>query len=211
MLFPTMRRNIRSRILGPLIGSHLKSGETLLDVGGGTGFFARWLKDHAGVHATLSDIVDYAADRDASLPFILQKDLRRVPAEDNSFDNVLLMFVLHHIDSAALQEQIVRETFRVARRRVLIVEDTPESPWDWAMNKSFDWALNVRHRIPTPYTFRSSADWSSTFAAMSLPLASLEKFRSVWPTFGLFRQALFVLDASAKVGQATTPQPAGTL
>lgn len=180
-------------MLGPLIQKHLHPGEQLLDVGAGTGFFARWLQDNSGVRSTLSDIVDYEGDRDRSLPFIHQRDPRRIPGDDQSFDVVLLMFVLHHIDHAELQAQILREAVRVARKRVIVIEDTPASTWDWGMNKLFDWVLNIRHRIPTPFTFRSASGWREEFSRQNIGLIAAESFRSVWPSFGLYRQTMFVL------------------
>ena len=203
MLFPALRRRLRGTFLGGLIGKHLVAGESLLDVGGGTGFFARWLQENADVKATLSDIVDYDASRDKSLPFIHQLDPRRIPSKDAAYDNVLVMFVLHHIDTAELQLNLVREAMRVARKRVIIVEDTPRSWWDWGMNKLFDWVLNVRHGIPTPFTFRSSVDWCSAFAAEHFVIDEVHAFRSVWPSFGIYRQSMIVLDAEkTRVGNS---------
>ena len=46
----------------------------------------------------------------------------KLPYEDNSFDVVLSMFVLHHIPH---NKEIIHELQRVARNRVIIVEDTP--------------------------------------------------------------------------------------
>jgi ubiquinone/menaquinone biosynthesis C-methylase UbiE len=187
---------LRSATLGPLIKRHLHPGESLLDVGGGTGFFAKWLSEHAGVAATVSDIVDYNGSRDRTLPFIHQPDPRRVPCADGSFDVVMLMFVLHHIETPDLQELLLREATRVARKRVIVIEDTPVSAWDWRMNKLFDWILNIRHGIPTPFTFRSAAGWSEAFSRNRIGLTDVKSFRSVWPSFGLYRQSMFILGAS---------------
>jgi len=193
VIFSSTRKRLRSAVLGPLVRKHLRTGETLLDVGGGTGLFARWLSDHAGVEVTVSDTADYGEHRDRSLPFLPQAEVRRIPAPDKSFDVVLLMFVLHHLDTADLQEHLVREAARVARKRVIVVEDTPASSWDWGMNTMMDWLLNVRFGIPTPFTFRSTRNWCETFSKNRIGLAAKETFRSVWPTFGLYRQSLFVL------------------
>src|SRR4051794_14274467 len=58
---------------GNHIAPHLEAGQTLLDLGAGTGFMARWLKRQTGVRPTLTDVVDYH-NRDRSLPFIKQDD-----------------------------------------------------------------------------------------------------------------------------------------
>jgi ubiquinone/menaquinone biosynthesis C-methylase UbiE len=190
---PPFLRRWRSDALGERLRGHLSAGETLLDVGAGTGFFARWLQDRLGVRPTLCDRADYR-NRDRSLPFVLQPDPMRLPADDRSFDAVLVMFVLHHLDAWEDQERLLAEAARVARRRVIVVEDTPRSAWDRAMNRLFDWVLNVRHGIPTPFTFRSAEAWSELFRARGLAVAGFDTFRSGWPTFGLYRQSVFVLE-----------------
>lgn len=50
----------------------------------------------------------------------------RLPYEDDAFDVVVSMFVLHHIPH---HEAIIKELQRVARKRLVVVEDAPESTY----------------------------------------------------------------------------------
>jgi SAM-dependent methyltransferase len=184
---------LRENEEGHRIAPHLEAGQTMLDLGAGTGFMARWLQRRTGVVPTLCDLVDYH-NRDRSLPFIHQTDPGRVPVEDGSFDVVLIMFVFHHIERWEDQERLLDEAIRVTRRRIVIAEDTPTSRIDRAFNVAWDWLLNWRHGVPTPFTFRSPDGWVELFKARDLSIAHAETYRPLWPTLGTYRHTLFVLD-----------------
>jgi len=171
----------------------LERDETLLDVGAGTGFMARYLRDRAGVRPTLTDLASYG-NRDRSMPFILQGDPLRVPVADASHDVVLLMFVFHHMERWEDQEELLREAKRVARRRIVVTEDTPGSRFERWVNVAWDRILNLRHGVPTPFTFRSTEAWVDLFEANDLSVVHVERFRPVWPTLGSYHHTLFVLD-----------------
>src|SRR5207247_10192218 len=74
------RMFLRENEEGNRIAPHLRTGQTMLDLGAGTGFMSRWLRDKAGVRPTLCDLVDYGK-REATLPFVLQSAPTRVPIE----------------------------------------------------------------------------------------------------------------------------------
>jgi ubiquinone/menaquinone biosynthesis C-methylase UbiE len=184
-----LRENEEGRRIAP----HLRPGQSLLDLGAGTGFMARWLRRQTGVRPTLCDLVDYG-NRDRSMPFIHQSDPSRVPVEDGSFDVVLLMFVFHHIERWEDQELLLDEAVRIAARRVIVAEDTPTSRVDRVFNVAWDWILNLRHGVPTPFTFRSTEEWLGLFRARGLGITHVETYRPVWPTLGTYHHSLFVLD-----------------
>lgn len=178
---------------GNHIAPHLEAGQTMLDLGAGTGFMARWLKRETGVLPTLADVVEYH-NRDLSLPFIKQDDPFHVPVADGSFDVVLLMFVFHHIESYEDQLPLLDEAIRIARRRLIVLEDTPGSRVDRAFNTAWDWLLNWRHGVPTPFTFRSADEWTDVFKARDLSIGTVDTYRPMWPTLKTYPHALFVLD-----------------
>jgi len=178
---------------GRRIAPHLEAGQTLLDLGAGTGFMARWLQERKGIRVTLADLVDYH-NRDQRLPFIELSDPLHVPVADGSFDVVMLMFVFHHMDRYEDQEVLLDEALRIARHRVVIAEDTPTSRVDQAFNVGWDWLLNVRHGVPTPFTFRSVAGWTDLFKERSLSIAHAETYRPMWPTLKTYHHSVFVLD-----------------
>lgn len=184
---------LRENEEGARIAPHLGAGERLLDLGAGTGFMARWLTTQTGVRATTADVGEYG-NRDRSLPFVKLRDPLRVPVEDASFDVVLMMFVLHHLGRHEDQERLLDEALRVASRRVVIVEDTPASSLDRAFNVVWDWVLNIRHGVPTPFTFRSVEEWMELFVAHGVSLGHVETYRPMWPTLKTYRHTVFVLD-----------------
>lgn len=171
----------------------LDPGTSMLDVGAGTGFMARYLRDRARVNPTLTDLVDYG-NRDRSMPFVRQIEPLRVPAGDASYDVVLMMFVFHHMERYEEQEGLLREAKRVARRRIVVTEDTPGSRFERTVNTAWDRLLNVRHGVPTPCTFRSTGEWVQMFKANDLSIMHVERYRPIWPSLGTYHHTLFVLD-----------------
>ena len=184
---------LRENEIGGRVARYLEPGTTLLDVGAGTGRIARWLADRAGVRPTLADVAEFG-NRDRGFPFVRMTDPLRVPVADGSFDTVLMLFVLHHVARWPDQERLVREAARVARRRVVIIEDTPTSAFDRAFNVAWDWALNLRHGVPKPFTFRSAEGWRRVFSRVGLRCVSADTYRARWPTLGTYHHTLFVLD-----------------
>lgn len=98
-----------------------RSGESLLDVGCGTGYFTRAIADAIDGKVVAVDIrpdwVAYARGRDAGRSSYMVADARSLPYPDGSFDLVVsilsLCFIQDEISAA-------REILRVARRRFAI-------------------------------------------------------------------------------------------
>lgn len=185
---------LRENEIGGKVAPWLEPGWSLLDVGSGTGRIARWLARERGVRPTLADLVEFG-NRVGGLPFLRMDDPVRIPAEDDSHDAVMMLFVLHHMPAWGDQVELVREAARVARGRVVIIEDTPLSRPDRVFNIFWDRLLNLRHGVPTPFTFRDVAGWEKVFADLGLPVRTTHTYRALWPTLGTYRHTLFVLDA----------------
>jgi SAM-dependent methyltransferase len=98
-----------------------RPGESLLDVGCGTGFFTRELARTIDGPVTGIDInpewVAYARRRDPDTAWYGVADERTLPYGDDSFDLVVSIAALCFVDDACAA---VREMVRVARRRVAI-------------------------------------------------------------------------------------------
>jgi SAM-dependent methyltransferase len=184
---------LRDDELGGRIAPWLRRDETVLDLGGGSGSVSGWLGDRVGIVPTLAELKDYP-NRRHDMVFIRLPDPLAVPVQDDSFDAVMVVFVLHHLAEAADQEKLIDEAVRISRRRIVIMEDTPGNQLDLALTKGWDWFLNRWMNVPTPFTFRSPASWASSFERRGLSIVRREGYRGTWPIMKMVPQTLFVLD-----------------
>ncbi len=183
---------LRDNEVGGRVARYLSPGQRVLDYGSGTGLISRWLAGAVGVQPTLSDLVEYG-NRRREFPFLKMEDPFHVPAEDGSFDVVLLLFALHHNPYEA-QGKVLAEAARLAARRLIVLEDTPTNRIDLAFNAVWDKVLNLRHGVPTPLAFRSVDEWEAMFMEHDLETSHVETYRPMWPTLGTYHHTLFVLD-----------------
>ncbi|MFA5937514.1 MAG: methyltransferase domain-containing protein [Candidatus Paceibacterota bacterium] len=99
-----------------------KQGEKILDVGCAGGHFYLTLSraiqslDYTGVDITPA-YIDFAREKFPGVPFSVG-DVRKLPFPDKSFDTVLCLFVLIHLDEEGVREA-VRELTRVAKHQVI--------------------------------------------------------------------------------------------
>lgn len=70
-------------------------GETVLDLGCGSGKIGEMIHKE-GYKVTLSDVYKNPNISKLNLPFYKIRDSQTLPFKDNSFDNVLLLSMLHH-------------------------------------------------------------------------------------------------------------------
>lgn len=183
---------LRENEVGGRVAPHLRPGETVLDLGAGTGRVSAWLARRVGVRPVLADLVEYR-NRRRDLPFLHMDDPLRVPAPDRAFDVVLLLFALHHNPYEA-QPRVLAEACRLARRRLVVLEDTPTGRLDRAFNVFWDRVLNLRHGVPTPFAFRTVPEWLAVFGELGLRAVHVETYRAKWPTLMTYHHTLFVLD-----------------
>ena len=134
-----LRENEVVRKLAPWI----EPGQDFLDLGSGTGLVARRLARVTRANATACDVHEF--DNRIELPYLRQTDPLKVPAEDGSFDVVVMCFVLHHIPSWDDQLKVAAEAMRVARTRVLVLEDTPFHRVDLAQIGQLDPVVELVH------------------------------------------------------------------
>jgi ubiquinone/menaquinone biosynthesis C-methylase UbiE len=184
---------LRDNEIGGRVAAHLEAGMEVLDLGSGTGRISRWLARRVGIRPTLADVVEFG-NRVGGLPYVRLEEPLRLPFDDGSFDAVMMLFVLHHVVAWHDQERLVAEAARVARRRVVVIEDTPTSAVDRACNVAWDWVLNLRHGVPKPFTFRSAQGWEQVFRRTGLRVGHTETYRARWPTLMTYHHTLFALD-----------------
>jgi SAM-dependent methyltransferase len=97
----------------------------VLDVGGGSGIHAEWLA-RDGYDVELVDPVPLHLEQAARLPGVAVRagDARALPAEDASYDVVLMLGPLYHLPERADRVRALGEACRVVRAGGLVVAAT---------------------------------------------------------------------------------------
>lgn len=133
----------------------------VLDVGTGDGHLAHHLKEASGCHITGLDV----CLQPESYIDVHHYDGRTFPFDDNAFDCVLMIDMLHHTEDI---ERIVAEACRVARRCVLIKDHYWQTRIDMAMLHAADYLGNIPYGVPLPYNYLRLEEWESLFERHNL-------------------------------------------
>jgi SAM-dependent methyltransferase len=127
----------------------------VLDVGCGNGFIAHHLSAMLGTSVVG---IDVAEATQAPIDY-RRYDGHEFPVADDSFDAVLLCYVLHHAQDV---RGVLSEARRVLRwgGLAVIYEDIPETPWD----RFICWTHHLQWKKRTgPCSFRSEYEWAAVF------------------------------------------------
>ena len=131
----------------------LKQTDKVLDVGAGDCRLCELIRRRVGCEVAAVDVEDFNV---TSIPLTIF-DGTTLPFDDDSFDVVLLVFVLHHAKDA---RAVLKEAQRVARRYVIVFEDINQTKWDRIAFRGFHVWLEWSQRIPKPHHELSPDDWS---------------------------------------------------
>ena len=167
----------------------IEPGEEVLDFGCGSGATAHYLKE-AGRRVSGCDIKDHRKHKD--FPFKLTERIK-APFKDESFDAVILAFVLHHC--AKDQEKVLREAVRVARKKVIVLEDVPNSGTEEAWVRALDIVCNLPHGVQTNMVYHSEKGWERVFNDAGLEVKARKRVRTVPVPV---RKVLYVLEKKPK-------------
>ncbi len=110
---------------------HGMSPRSILDIGAGSGFFARALLRQGAERATCVD-PNYPEDRDeteAGRPLLFRREI-----QESDADLLLLMDVLEHVDDDA---GLLRSYTRIARPGATVLITVPAFQWLWSGHDVF--------------------------------------------------------------------------
>lgn len=144
------------------IARAIPKGARVLDVGCGNGYIAHHLS--AMLKGAVVGI-DLVATTEAPIDYRPFNGLH-FPVEDESFDAILLCYVLHHTQNL---EVVMHELRRVMKDggRAVIYEDIPETWWD----SLICWIHDRKWRNRTgPCTFHSGREWRTLFKSASFEI-----------------------------------------
>ena len=149
----------------------LPTGANVLDVGCGNGFIAHHL---TGILKSTIVGLDVSAGPIANIEY-LPYDGRHFPVQDETFDAVLLCYVLHHAHDASL---VLNEVARVLMEggQAIIYEDIPNG---W-LDRVACWIHNQQWIKRTgACTFRLGPEWRRLFCSMGFEVV-YERELSRW-------------------------------
>jgi ubiquinone/menaquinone biosynthesis C-methylase UbiE len=178
----------------------LKPGAAVLDVGCGTGFIAHHLSALLRTPVVGLDVANHSSTSINYQRF----DGRHFPVADQSFDAVLLCYVLHHAQDARLLLDEVRRVLRDGGVSI-IYEDNPACWWD----KAICWTHNLQWQGRTGRcTFQLEDGWQRMFALAGFKVVKqrrLSRWRNIAHPVS---RNFFVLSPDSNLSASTpTVQP----
>ncbi|MEX1020074.1 MAG: class I SAM-dependent methyltransferase [Litorilinea sp.] len=159
----------------------------VLDVGASDGQLAHQLTDSTGCHITGIDV----CLQPYSYIEVRRYNGRNFPFDDNAFDCVLMVDMLHHTTDI---EQVLAEARRVARRFILIKDHYWDSQFDVRALSMADFVGNAPYGIPLPYNYLRLTEWEHLFHDHNLGEVSRATFR--YNSLDLLKHIIVKLEVS---------------
>jgi len=181
----------RAARIARALRAHFESGDAVLDIGCGTLAVAQQIEAHAPVRVIGLETIQYHRH---AVPLVLY-DGTHVPFRDQSFDVVLLAFVLHHCDDGGVA--LLGAARQLARKRILVLEDRYDHAAERLWTRCLDRLLNgLEHAgVATPCQFRSSDEWRRVFRELGMKTEAVQMLHTTPLVEN--RQLLFVLHPAA--------------
>lgn len=165
----------------------VKRGSKILDLGCGRGITAETFKNFFQAEIYGVDIKD---QRIIDLPFRVIGG-KKLPFQDNSFDVVLITYVLHHAESHL---ELIKEAKRVSKNKIIVYEDSKEK----GLTNVALWLHKNTYKISAPFQknhirFYNTEEWEKLFNQLGLKVVFkkriVPKFSWLYPA----KSILFVL------------------
>ncbi len=160
----------RGERISRAFAAHIGTARSLLDVGCGNGAITRELAERIGAESVLG--VDVVA-RPESFIDVRFYDGVRIPAEDRSFEAVMISDVLHHSDDATA---VLAECVRVAGRVVVVKDHFSFGPISHRTLYWMDRFGNAKDSIAVRGRYFTLPEWIRMFDAAGARLVELN-----WP------------------------------
>ncbi|MEO0797150.1 MAG: class I SAM-dependent methyltransferase [Verrucomicrobiota bacterium] len=165
----------RIRVLTESIAREVENAGSLLDVGCGDGSLAKNISEQ------YSDLMVKGVDvlpREETHIDVTFFDGKKIPFEDNSFDAIMCVDVLHHTDDPTV---LLKEFQRVARDSVIIKDHFNNGPLSHQRLSFMDWVGNARYGVNLPYNYLNHDEWHRAWESSGLSIKSLKTELGLYP------------------------------
>jgi SAM-dependent methyltransferase len=174
----------------PILSAHISAlvpdNASLLDVGCGDGLLAQCITDQRPdvfIHG-----IDTQIRKHVKIP-VQSFDGEELPCDDDSYDIVLFVDVLHHTNDPM---SMLRESARVARKAIVIKDHTLDGWMARPTLRFMDRLGNARYHVALPYNYWTRDEWQGAFTALGF---KVDVWRSrlglyPWPANWIFDRSL---------------------
>ncbi|MFC1998264.1 class I SAM-dependent methyltransferase [Chloroflexota bacterium] len=160
---------------------HINENSRILDLGCGSGIVGNTFGEFFKSQMVGMDIEDRW---NFPFPFVIS-DGQSLPFLDNSFDVVLINYVLHHSSDPFL---VLKEAKRVAREKIVIYEDLPEGSLANFFCRIHGLSYKQFFGSFETNSFKTAQQWKSLFKTLELKLI----FRKRINTFPVLKELFIV-------------------
>jgi ubiquinone/menaquinone biosynthesis C-methylase UbiE len=174
----------RAKNIAPLLGQVIKKGDNVLDLGMGNGLIAKQLLLNHDINILGFDLKDYNI---TDVPLVIC-DSKRLPFEDNEFDVVLMICVLHHASDFTY---LLTEAKRICKGRMVILEEVYSTAIEKVVVTFMDVISNLLTPMNMPFNFCREQEWLSIFNNLGLEVVFKQPLTIHW--LNLVQRVLFVL------------------
>ena len=157
----------------------IERGSKILDLGCGSGIVAKSFQDFFQSEVLGVDIRD---NRIYSIPFKII-DGKFLSFPENSFDAVLINYVLHHSEDPI---SLLKEAKRVSRDKIIIYEDLPEGFLSKLGCKIHGASFNSFFKIKNQASFKTERQWEEVFKNIGLKIIFKKEVNSFPIKKGMF-------------------------
>jgi len=165
----------------------IKRGSKILDLGCGSGIAAYHFQKFFQAEIIGADIKD---NRLVPIPFKIFNG-KNLSFTDNSFDIVLLNYVLHHCQDP---ERLLKEAKRVSKR-IIIFEDLPEGIFSKLRCTFHQTSYNIFQKEKQKFNFKTKKEWQELFKKIGLKIIAEKRvIISKLDFFDPVYRILFVLE-----------------
>jgi len=161
----------------------IKEGSKILDLGCGSGIAAKYFQDFFKAEVLGVDIKD---NRVVNISFKIFAD-QNLPFENDSFDVVLISYVLHHCEDP---EAVLKEAKRVGKR-IIIFEDLPEGILAKLRCKIHQIIFFGGKKI---FNFKKRGEWKEIFKKFLLKIIAEKPVFTRFDWLDPVKRILFVLE-----------------